>query len=134
MNYFEGIFVTAMVALIVTLLGQIPYQFNNKVKLRELGEQKKQVKLKLKRISRIERAGHKPTETYESVQMRLMKVNWEISRRIMIPLIIQMAMIFYALNKLRILNPMFLWLLWYVGFAMLFSKMWKHVVNKVFHL
>ena len=30
MNYLNGIFVCAVVALIVTLLGQIPYQFTNK--------------------------------------------------------------------------------------------------------
>lgn len=123
MNYLNGIFITAAVALIVTLLGQIPYQFNNKKTLRDLNDSKKIIKSKLK-LKKVK----DDDKLYEDFQKQLMKVNWELSRRIMIPLIIQMTMIFYALNKLRELNPMFLWLIWYIGFAMLFNRMWKKVM------
>ncbi|KKL99265.1 hypothetical protein LCGC14_1816090 [marine sediment metagenome] len=122
MNYFQGIFVCAVTALIVTLLGQIPYQFNDKNKLRELNKEKKKIKGILKKDNVINN-----DELYEKNQKQLIRANWEVSRRIMFPLIIQMAIIFYALNRLRILNPMFLWLVWYIGFAMLFSRMWKKV-------
>ena len=127
MSYFHGVFVVVVTALIVTLLGQIPYQFINQEKLKGFGTKKKELKAKLKRPQIVDA----DDGVYENIQKEIIKINFHTSRYVIIPLVIQFAIIIFALDKLRVMDPMYLWLLWYIGFAMLFSRMWKKVFGMV---
>ncbi|KKM13320.1 hypothetical protein LCGC14_1717430 [marine sediment metagenome] len=124
MNYFTGIFVVGITALIATLLAQIPYQFLNKEKLKVLNDRKKELKQESKKKDL-------PDEEYEPIMKDIIKINLQVNKQIIIPLIIQMTIIFYVLGRLKTLNPMFLWILWYIGFSMLFSRMWKKIIGRI---
>ncbi|KKK52902.1 hypothetical protein LCGC14_3100240 [marine sediment metagenome] len=125
MNYLTGIFVVCVTSAIATLLGQIPYKFLNQAKLKDLNDQKKEIKAKLKEPRIVDA----DDGVYEGIQKELMKTNWEVSRRVMLPLICQFGIIIFVLDKLRQLNPMFLWLIWYIGFSILFNRVWKKVIG-----
>ena len=125
MNYLTGIFVVCATSAIATLLGQIPYKFLNQAKLKVFNDKKKEIKAELKKPQVVDA----DDGVYEGLQKELMKTNWEVSRRVMLPLICQLVIIFFVLDKLRQLNPMFLWLVWYIGFSIFFSRLWKKVLG-----
>lgn len=124
MNYFTGIFVVCVTSAIATLLGQIPYKFLNQARLKGFNDRKKWIKAKLK-LKYVK----DDDKLYEDYQKKLIEVNWEVSRRVMFPLICQFGIIIFVLNQLRQLNPMFLWLIWYIGFSMVFNRVWKKVIG-----
>jgi len=126
MNYFYGISIVAITALIATFLGQIPYRFINQEKSKKFREEKKRLKAKLKQPEIKDADDGK----YENIQKQIIKINFQASMQIMIPLITQFTIIIFTLNKLRILNPIFLWLLWYIGFSIIFNRMWKKLQTK----
>lgn len=124
MNYFEGIFVVALTSFIACLLGQIPYQFTNQEKVKRLKEGQKKLKLSLNVT--------KDDKQYEKIQLQIIGISMRINKIIIIPLILQMIIIFYIYGQLGKINPMKLWVLWYLGFAILFGRVMPKLTNALF--
>jgi hypothetical protein len=117
-----GVLTVGSAALIVTLLGQIPYLFVNEIKAKRLAAQKSELKEQLKR------KGSKEDEIYKE----LIKTNMGINKQVIIPLIIQFTIAIFAYGRLSLSNPMPLWFIWYIGFCVLFNRMWIKVIAMMF--
>lgn len=107
MNYIYGVFLIVVISLVCTVVSKIPYLFINRGKVGELNAEKRKLK---------------KGKSDEALK-KLIKVNLRINKIIILPLLIQFAVIFAVLGLLKKINLIKWWFAWFLLFEIIFNRL-----------
>jgi len=120
MGWFE-IYGVMLSACVTTFLGQLPYIMIDKERLKSLQERRKELHMLAKKTN-------SDSPIWEKAVKDEIATSVLINKTVLLPMILQFAIIGYSLSYLRRLNIMPYWFLLYLPLAILFGMMWRKIL------